>query len=223
MKQVLVEQEVIEMENEEDIEMDDSSEKISQKDKSEKTLIDLPGVGPATIEKLETVGFHDLMAVAVATPGELIDATGMSQQAAKKIIAAARAAMKMGFESGAELLKKRSRVIKLSTSSKEFDKLVGGGFESGAIVECFGAYGSSKTQIDHQLSVNTQLLKDQKDPVAVFIDTENTFRPERIIQFAKGAGLDPDKVLKNIKVARAYNSDHQMLLAEKIESLIKEQ
>ena len=55
----------------------------------------------------------------------------------------------------------------------------------------------------------------------IYIDTENTFRPERIIQMAKGKGLDPEEVLKNIKVARAYNSDHQMLLAEKAEDLLK--
>jgi DNA repair protein RadA len=57
--------------------------------------------------------------------------------------------------------------------------------------------------------------------VTVFIDTENTFRPERIIQFAEGKGLDGKEVLKSIRVARAYNSDHQMLLAEKVEDLIK--
>jgi len=94
-----------------------------------------------------------------------------------------------------------------------------GGFETRAITECFGQYGSGKTQIGHLLAVNVQKM----DPTAsvVYIDTESTFRPERIVQFAKGAGMDPDTVLKNIKVARAYNSDHQMLLAEKIEELIK--
>jgi DNA repair protein RadA len=94
-----------------------------------------------------------------------------------------------------------------------------GGFETRAITECFGQYGSGKTQIGHLLSVSVQ----KKDPTAavVYIDTESTFRPERIVQFAKGMGLDPDQVLRNIKVARAYNSDHQMLLAEKVEELIK--
>ena len=71
------------------------------------------------------------------------------------------------------------------------------------------------------MSVSAQTV--DKDAVAVYIDTENTFRPERIIQLAKGAGMDPDEVLRNIKVARAYNSDHQMLLAEKVEDLIKKQ
>ncbi|MBW2979874.1 DNA repair and recombination protein RadA [Candidatus Woesearchaeota archaeon] len=189
--------------------------------KKEQSISDLPGVGAATAEKLAAVGYTDLMSVAVATPGELIDATGMNESAAKKMIAAARTSMDMGFESGEELLKRRERVIKITTGNKGFDDLLGGGFETCSIIECFGEFGSGKTQIGHLLAVNVQ--KDDPDAVAVYVDTENTFRPDRIKQFAQGAGIDPDKALKNIRVARAYNSDHQMLLAEKIEDLIKKQ
>jgi DNA repair protein RadA len=187
----------------------------------EKTLNDLSGVGPATVEKLNASGYNDLMSVAVATPGELIDATGMAQAAAKKVIAQARASLEMGFSSGLELLEKRNSTIRISTGSKAFDALIDGGFESRAISEVFSAYGGGKTQIAHALSVNC--LKAIPDSYVVFIDTESTFRPERIIQMAKGIGLDPDEALGRIKVARAYNSDHQMLLAEKVEDLIKKQ
>ena len=197
-------------------------EVIMEEPKKEKLgIIDLPGVGAATAEKLEAVGYRDLMSVAVATPAELLDASGVSAAVAKRMIAAARASLDMGFESGDELLKRRSLVQKISTGSRAFDDLVGGGFESRAITECFGEFGSGKTQIGHILTVNVQ--KQDENAVAVYIDTENTFRPERIEQLAKGVGLDPDKVLKNIKVARAYNSDHQMLLVEKIDELITKQ
>ncbi len=190
-------------------------------EKEEKTIYDLPGVGAATAEKLISVGFTDLMSIAVASPSELVDATGMGDTLAKKLIAVARSSLEMGFESGEELLRRREKVQRIITGSKAFDSLLGGGFETGAIVECFGEFGSGKTQIGHVLAVNCQVI--EKDAVAVYIDTENTFRPERIIQLAKGAGLGEEQVLKNIKVARAYNSDHQMLLAEKIEDLIKKQ
>ncbi|MFH2019950.1 MAG: DNA repair and recombination protein RadA [archaeon] len=186
----------------------------------EMTVMDLPGVGPATAEKLSVAGYDDLMAIAVATPGELIEASGMAEAAAKKVIAAARAAMRMGFESGTDILKKRMNILKIKTPSENLNNLLGGGFETGAIVECFGEFGSGKTQIAHTLAVECQ--RQDETAFAVFIDTENTFRPERIIELSKGAGLDPDKVLANIKVARAYNSDHQMLLAEKITDLIKQ-
>ncbi|MBI5060908.1 MAG: DNA repair and recombination protein RadA [Candidatus Aenigmarchaeota archaeon] len=50
----------------------------------------------------------------------------------------------------------------------------------------------------------------------------NTFRPERVIQMAENMGLDPKKVLKNIFVARAFNSDHQVVLVDKIKDIVKE-
>ncbi|HLC84800.1 MAG TPA: DNA repair and recombination protein RadA [Candidatus Nanoarchaeia archaeon] len=192
-------------------------------DKKQISISELPGVGPATAEKLAAVGFGDLMAIAVATPGEIIDATGIGDASAKKLIAAARSQLQMGFESGDDVLARRQKIIKLTTGIKAFDALLGGGFETGCITECFGAYGSSKTQIAHQLAVNVQLPieKGGSDGMVVYIDTENTFRPERIMQFAIGAGIDPQEALKKIKVAKAYNSDHQMLLAEKVEDLIK--
>lgn len=196
-------------------------EKPKEVGKEKISITNLPGVGAATAEKLEAVGYNDLMAIAVATPAELVDAVGISEAVAKRMIAAARSSLEMDFKSGDELLKSREKVQKISTGSKAFDNLVGGGFETAAIVECFGEFGSGKTQIAHALAVNVQ--KMDENAVAVYIDTENTFRPERIQQLAKGAGLDPEKVLRNIKVARAYNSDHQMLLAEKIDDLIKKQ
>lgn len=181
---------------------------------------DLPGVGAATAEKLIAGGYDNLMSIAVSTPGELTDASGVTETAARKMIQAARANMDMGFQSGEDILEKRGRVIKISTGSSSFDTMLNGGFETGAISECFGQYGSSKTQVAHVLCVSAQAA--EPDATAVYIDTENTFRPERIQQIAKGFGLDPEKVLKNIKVARAFNSDHQMLLAEKVEDLVKE-
>ncbi len=185
------------------------------------TLVDLPGVGAATAEKLESAGYHDLMSVAVSSIGELIEVTGVSEAVARKMINAARDSMKMGFETGMDVLRKRESVIKLSTGSASFDALMGGGFESGAITECFGEFGSGKTQLGHLLTVNT--LKEDSTATVVYIDTENTFRPERIKQFADAAGMDTEDVLSRIMVARAYNSDHQMLLTEKIEDLISKQ
>jgi len=180
---------------------------------------DLPGVGAATAQKLKDAGFSDLIGIAVSSPGEIIEATGITEAIARKMIQAARDSMDMGFETGDNILKKRERVIRIKTGSEEFDKLMNGGFETGAITECFGEFGSGKTQIGHLLAVNAQ--KQEEDAVVFYIDTENTFRPERIKEFAKGAGLDPEKVLSNVRVARAFNSDHQMLLAEKIDETIK--
>lgn len=193
---------------------------IDSKPKKSNLIEDLPGVGAATATKLQDSGFGDVMSIAVSTPGELVDATGVSEANARKMINAARNNLDMGFETGDDLLKKRERVIKITTGSASFDALLGGGVETGSITECYGEFGSGKTQVAHILAVNIQ--KRDPNAVAVYIDTENTFRPERIKQLAEGAGIDPEKVLKNIRVARAYNSDHQMLLAEKVEDLLQQ-
>lgn len=191
--------------------------------KVNKKIIDLPGVGAATAEKLIEVGYDNLMSIAVASPGQLVDAAGVGEAVARKIINAARDKLDMGFETGEDLLKRREQVIKISSGSKALDGLLGGGFETGGISECFGEFGSSKSQIAHVLAVIVQLSKEQggANGKVILIDGESTFRPERIIQIANAKNLDPNKVLKNIRVARAFNSDHQMLLAEKAEELIK--
>jgi len=196
---------------------------IMEETKEDLTIRDIPGVGAATAEKLEEAGFDNFMSIAVAPPSEIVDLVGVTEATARKMIQFARNSLDMGFESGTTLLEKRKAIRRISTGVEAFDTLLGGGFETGSICECFGQYGSAKTQIAHALAVQVQKLKGEKDPVAVYIDTENTFRPERIQQFAKGAGIEPEKALKNIKVARAYNSDHQMLLAEKVTELVKKE
>jgi len=186
------------------------------------TVSDLPGVGPATVEKLADAGYDSLLSIAVASIGQLSDAAGLSESVTRKIIQTARSELDMGFESGLDLLEKRKQILKITTGSKAFDEILGGGFESGCISECFGQYGSSKTQIANALAVNVQLPRDKggAEGMAVYIDGEGTFRPERIRQLAAGIGLDENQVLSNIKVARAFNSDHQMILVDKVEELI---
>jgi len=197
------------------------SKKVKNASKQEKefTLHDLPGVGAATAEKLVAAGFDNVMSIAVSSPGVLVEASGLTEANARKMIQAARDNLAMGFESGDEVMKRRERVTRISTGSESFDNLLGGGIESGAITEVFSEFGAGKTQLGHMFAVNA--YKQDPDAVSVYIDTENTFRPDRIIQLSEGAGLDPKKVLASIRVARAYNSDHQMLLAEKVPDLIK--
>ncbi len=204
-------------------EMDTMEEKEGKKQKEDKkgkitTVEDLPGVGAATAEKLSMSGYNTLMSIAVASPGELVEATGMGDNVAKRIIAVARSSLEMGFETGEEILRKRELVQKFHTGSSALDSMLGGGIETGAITEAFGEFGSGKTQLGHALAVN--VMKEDPEAIVVYIDSENTFRPERILELAKGAKLDPEEALRRIRVARAFNSDHQVLLAEKVEDLI---
>jgi DNA repair protein RadA len=185
-------------------------------------LEDIPGVGPETARKLREAGFSTIEAIAVASPSELSTIGGLSEGNALKIIQHARRLADIGgFESGEKILERRKSVKKISTGSEKLNELLGGGVETQAITELFGEFGSGKTQICHQLAVNVQLPEDEGglNGSAIIIDTENTFRPERIIQMAEARGLDGNDVLKNIYVAQAYNSNHQMLLVDNAKEL----
>ncbi|KQM12744.1 DNA repair and recombination protein RadA [Methanomassiliicoccales archaeon RumEn M1] len=189
------------------------------------SIEELPGVGPATAEKLRDAGYVDLMAIAVESPKVLAELAEIGENTAIKIIAAAKQAADVGgFETGDVILERRKNIHKLTTGSKAFDELMGGGLETQSIVEFYGEFGSGKTQVCFQLAVNaTRPLEDGGLDGDVFIiDTENTFRPERIVQMAMALDLDPEAVLKRIHVARAFNSHHQMLLVEKAQELATE-
>ncbi|MCP2504312.1 MAG: DNA repair and recombination protein RadA [Candidatus Poseidoniaceae archaeon] len=190
----------------------------------EPLIEDLPGVGPATAEKLREAGFDDLLALAVMSPGDLADQAELGEAVATKIIGGAKKMANIGgFLSGDALLERRREVLKLSAKVQSIDDLLGGGFETQALVEVYGAFGSGKTQIGHQLAVNCTLPLEEGglDGDIFYIDTEDTFRPERITQMARGYGLDPEQVLSRIHVARAYNSAHQMLLVDEIKRMSK--
>jgi len=191
---------------------------VSETEEKEPQLTDLPGIGPAVAAKLESAGIYDLMSLAVMSPAALGDAAGVGAAVARKAIQTARDMLSLGFQDGMEYAKRREDVLYITTGSKNMDDLLGGkGIESRAITEAFGAYGSGKTQLGLTLAVNTQLPieKGGANGKTVFIDTEGTFRPARIKQIATGLEANPEKVLKNIFVARAFNSDHQILLLEK--------
>ena len=188
------------------------------------SIEDLPGIGPKGAEKLKEAGYEDLMSIAAASSGEISSLCEIGEATAEKIIAAARSKLDMGFKTAEEALEKRKIIGKITTGSKSLDDLLGGGVETQAITEMHGSFGSSKTQLGFQLAVNVQLPKEKGglNGRCLFIDSEATFRPDRIIQLAEALGLDPKKVLKNIFIARAFNSDHQVVLADKAKDIIKE-
>ena len=122
-------------------------------------ITELPGVGAATAEKLIASGYDNFLSIAVTSPAEMVNITGVTEATARKIIASARSKLDMGFETGEELLRKRENVTKISTGSQNLNAMLGGGIETGAITEVYGAYGSGKTSIAHQIAVNFQFPK----------------------------------------------------------------
>eukprot|EP01099_Mayorella_cantabrigiensis_P006546 TRINITY_DN5508_c0_g1_i1.p1 TRINITY_DN5508_c0_g1~~TRINITY_DN5508_c0_g1_i1.p1 ORF type:complete len:298 (-),score=74.53 TRINITY_DN5508_c0_g1_i1:161-934(-) len=130
----------------------------------------------------------------------------------------------MGFITATEFHSTRSEIIQISTGSKELDKLLQGGIETGSITEIFGEFRTGKTQICHTLCVTCQLPLDQGggEGKALYIDTEGTFRPERLLAIAEKYGLNGNDVLDNVAYARAYNSDHQCNLLIQASAMMAE-
>ncbi len=185
---------------------------------------DLPGIGEGAAKKLDEAGYKTLESMAVASTSELKEIAGLGEGTAEKAIKAARDALDMGFETADVLAEKRKLIGRITTGSKELDTLIGGGIETQSITEVYGKMASGKSQWCFQTAVTVQLPKEQGglNGGCLYIDSENSFRPERVIQVAKKFGLDVDEILKNIYVARAYNAEHQMILADKAGEMIEE-
>ncbi|MBU0591140.1 DNA repair and recombination protein RadA [Candidatus Micrarchaeota archaeon] len=193
------------------------------KKKYYKDLEDLPGIGEVTAEKLRAAGYGEFSALAAAAPHDLAETAGMGVESAKKAIEAAKTMVEIGFESADVVLERRKNIAKIKTGSDALDELLGGGVETMAITEMYGKFSSGKSQLGFQLTVNAQKSPEEGGlgGGVLFIDTEATFRPERIVQLAEAQGMDPQQVLKNIHIARAENTDHQIILAERAGELIE--
>jgi DNA repair protein RadA len=194
------------------------------KDKGVKELEDLPGIGPAAAAKLRSAGFDSIEKVAASSPYELSEMIGISAENAKKAIEAAREATNIEVKTASQVLENRKAIGRITTGSKGLDELLGGGVETNGITEVYGRFASGKTQLGFQLAVNAQLplSRGGLDGTVLFIDTEGTFRPERIEAVAKGAGLDPKSVLDNIFVSRVTTTEQQILTAERADKLVRE-
>jgi DNA repair protein RadA len=193
-------------------------------------LDSLDGVGPVTTKKLTDAGIHNIMDLIVRGPVDVSEVTGMDRETAEKIVTKARQVlMEQGlitkdFVTATEIYKRRQDIGKISTGTQCLDELLDGGIETQALTEVYGEFGSGKTQLCLTMCVMVQKSKEEGGlgGGVLYIDTENTFRPERIVSIAQAKGMDPEKVLDNIIVARAYNSAHQTLILEEAGPVIEQ-
>ncbi len=193
-------------------------------------LDSLEGVGPVTTRKLSDAGVHNIMDLIVRGPVEIADIAGMEKDTAEKIVNKARQHLSEGgmlakeFVSAADIYKRRQEIGRISTGTECLNKLFEGGIETQALTEVYGEFGCGKTQFCHTLCVMVQKSIEEGglEGGVLYIDSENTFRPERIVSIAQANGMDPQRVLDNITVARAYNSSHQVLILEEAGTVIQE-
>jgi DNA repair protein RadA len=200
-------------------------------EESELELESLEGVGAVTRQKLEEAGIYSLKELAVSSPVEVAETLGWEVGRAAELINSARkklaelGLLEADFVKASEVYKRRLSIERISTGSKALDELLGGGIETQAVTEFYGEYGTGKTQICHTLAVMVQLPKEEGglQAGALYVDTENTFRPERVASIAEARGLDAQKVLDRIIVARTYNSAHQEFIVKQAGKVLSEQ
>ncbi|KAK7122775.1 hypothetical protein R3I94_019774 [Phoxinus phoxinus] len=179
-------------------------------------LLQKHGINMADIKKLKSVGICTVKGIQMTTRRALCNVKGLSEAKVDKIKEAAGKLMTCGFQTASDYIIKRKQVFHVTTGSLEFDKLLGGGMESMAITEAFGEFRTGKTQLAHTLCVTAQLPGEYgySGGKVIYIDSENTFRPERLKDIADRFNVDHEAVLDNVLYARAYTSEHQMELLD---------
>ncbi|KAF7436751.1 recombinase rad51 [Pleurotus ostreatus] len=182
------------------------------------------GIHANDIKKLSDAGLNTVESVAFTPKKALIAIKGISEQKADKILAEAQKIVPLGFQSATEVHARRSELVHITTGSKQLDALLGGGIETGAITEMFGEFRTGKSQICHTLAVTCQLPVSMGggEGKCLYIDTEGTFRPVRLLAVAERYGLNGEEVLDNVAYARAYNADHQNQLLTSASALMSE-
>ncbi|KAL4997136.1 Rad51-domain-containing protein [Aspergillus recurvatus] len=188
------------------------------------SLEGMAGLTSRDIKLFVDAGYHTVESIAY-TPKRLLEQIkGISEQKATKILVEAAKLVPMGFTTATEMHARRSELISITTGSKQLDTLLGGGIETGSITEIFGEFRTGKSQICHTLAVTCQLPFDMGggEGKCLYIDTEGTFRPVRLLAVAQRYGLVGEEVLDNVAYARAYNSDHQLQLLNQASQMMCE-
>jgi DNA repair protein RadA len=191
-------------------------------------LCSIEEIGLATKMHLENSGFRSLKDLVVRGPVDISEATGMDFEKSAVLCNRARqileeaGVLEKSFVTARNLYDKRLRAERISTGSKNLDNLLGGGVETRAVTEIFGEYGTGKTQICHTLCVivSREGTHGGLASKAIYVDTESTFRPERIVSICNARNIESGPVLDSIIVAKAYNTAHQELIIDEIGSII---
>src|SRR6476646_8372861 len=214
---------------------DDVSAAVAESEGSSSPIIeleiqDIEGIGPTTARKLKEAGIVSVMDLAVTSADELAVEINASKESAAAFIIAAQKLLRDSnvlekeFITADAALEKRRAMLRCSTGSKVLDELLLGGIETQAVTEFYGEFGSGKSQICHTLcAVARQPIEAAGlDSNVIYIDTEGTFRPERLNQIARARGFDPTHVLKSVAVCKVYNSSHLELIIKDLGKYIND-
>ncbi|KAJ8097773.1 Rad51-domain-containing protein [Lipomyces tetrasporus] len=195
------------------------------------SMLEGNGITAGDLRKVLEAGFNTVESIAYTPKRALLNIKGISESKADKlltegaqdlVISVACKLVPMGFTTATEYHQRRSELISITTGSKQLDTLLAGGIETGSITEVFGEFRTGKSQLCHTLAVTCQLPIDMGggEGKCLYIDTEGTFRPVRLLSIAQRFGLNGQEVLDNVAYARAYNADHQQQLLNQAAELM---
>jgi DNA repair protein RadA len=194
-------------------------------------LEDLFGIKPVQITRLKRISIESVLQLATSIPQELAEESGDNVESMSILVLEARKALtnigllSKEFCTAADIMERRKQINRCTTGSKSLDELLSGGIETQAVTEIAGEFGSGKSQLCHTLSVIANMPKANGGlgGNVIFIDTENTFRPERIHQIAEAYGIaDPENILSSIFVCKIYNSSHLEFVIKNLARYLEE-
>ncbi|GAA5806790.1 DNA repair protein RAD51 A [Mucor flavus] len=182
------------------------------------------GISAADCKKLKDAGYYTVESIAYAPKKALLAIKGISETKADRLLAEAAKVVNLGFTTAMDVHQRRQEIVNITTGSKELDRMLGGGIETGSITELFGEFRTGKSQLCHMLAVTAQLPINMGggQGKCLFIDSESTFRPSRILSIAERFSLNGEETLDNIAYARAYNTDHQTSLLIQAAAMMSE-
>ena len=191
---------------------------------------ELPGIGKVTKQKLNDVGIYDTRQILTASPSDLSELTGMDLNSVRALVLKSRKKLEESNEIPS-MFRTAQAMVDSNTDNLEFittgtecmDQILGGGIETGAVTEFFGKDGAGKTQMCYTMAVRVQLPIDKGGlgAKAFWLDTEGTFKPNRILDVAEP--YDLENVLENIIISHAHNSADQQIIIEQLERKIEEE
>lgn len=183
-------------------------------------LIEDLGLLPEWVERLRKAGLWLAFDLALANPSFVATVLSINLAEARKLVE--EAAKRVGVERrGVEDL--RGGEERVTTCSQNLDRLLGGGVEAGWVTEFYGAFASGKTQLCHQLCVNSQLpaSKGGLGARAAYVDVDGSFRPERAREMAEALGLDPLEALKGILVFKPSTVEEQVAVVDELRHMTR--
>ena len=193
------------------------------------SVTQLEGVGAMTEKKLTEFGVSSIIDICIRGAAEVAEITGVAKSKAdnwvfksQKILEEAGLIRRTDMGT-VELLEYQENYDTLPCKCDDIDKLISGGVKPEAIYEVYGEFGSGKTQFCNSLTV--EAINAEKN--VIWIDCEDTFRPQRIIEILKAREYVEDReealqYLERISYYYTPNTEQLMGTINSLSSILAE-